>query len=206
VPAIAKQTGITGRVIDIHGEAWRAEPRRPGDGQAKARPACCDYCCPGCTRLDRWVASLGGYASARYIGLCAEARQSTSSPGEQWRYLEMAQAADEEHAAGAGRWLAREIELANARSAREARRAALKAAEDAAADCLQRVTEIQLAVQQISERLPADPDFSTGQGLSSAEVSRGLLAAMGLADPQSGRYEEPLPPVGDLARSIGLRQ
>jgi hypothetical protein len=45
--------------------------------------------------------------------------------------------------------LAREIELADARSAQAAR----KAAEDAAADCLQRATEIQLAVQPITALL-----------------------------------------------------
>ena len=185
------------RVIDLHGAAW-AEPRRPGSGQAKACAAC-GYCCPGCTRLDKWVNSLGGYAGAQYIALCNEAREAASSPGEQWRYLEMAQAADEEHAASAGKWLASAIELANGQAAR-------KAAEDAAAACLRRATEIQLAVQQISERVPAGPDFSAGPHLSSNEVTHGLLTAMGLAGPQPSRHEEPLTPVGDLARSIGLKR
>jgi hypothetical protein len=112
---------------------------------------------------------------------------------------------DAEHAAGAGKWLAEAIELGNARRERETGQTARKAADEAAAACLKRATEIQLAVLQLGERMPADPDFSTGPRLSSAEVTHGLMAAMGLADPMPRRHEEALPPVGDLARQIGLR-
>jgi hypothetical protein len=205
VLSLSAQAGITGRVIDLHGEAWRAEPRRPDSGQTKACAACAP-CCPGCTRLDKWVNSLGGFASARYIGLCNEAREATSSPGEQWRYLELAQAADEEHAASPGRWLAGQaIELANARSAR---RASMRAAEAAAATAvLKRSEALELAVGQLlaDPRLAGTPGFSAGAGLAAAEVASELRIAMGMANRPPTEYEASMPPVGDLAHMIGLR-
>jgi hypothetical protein len=160
-PTVSAQAGNPGQVIDLHSGAWRTEPRRPGAGQAKARAACCSYCCPDCTRLDRWVNGMGGYVSTRFIALCNEAREMAGISG-QWRYLEMAQAADEEHAATADGHLAAELELANARSAR----AASRRGEDEAAALLQRVDEIQLAAGRLSEhpRLAADPHFGSGPG------------------------------------------
>jgi hypothetical protein len=207
MPAIAEQAGTGGQVLDLHAEAWRDAPRRPGSGQAKACAAC-DYCCPGCTRLDKWVGSLGGFASARYIALCNEAREATSSAGEQWRYLELAQAADEEHAASPGRWLAGQaIELANARSAR---RASMRAAEAAAATAvLKRSKALELAVGE----LRADPRVARVMdaaledlGLSTAEVAMELRASMGLEARPATSYEAALPPVGDLARMIGVKR
>ncbi len=192
---ISAQAGTGGQVIDLGAAPWRTEPRRPDSGQAKACAAC-DCCCPGCTQLDKWVNGMGGYASAPYIALCNEARESTSSPAEQWRYLEMAQAADEEHAASPGRWLAQEIELANA--------AASRRADAAATACLQQSTEIMLAVDE----LRADPRVARAledPGLSAAEVAMELRASMGLEARPATSYEAALPPVGDLARTIGLR-
>jgi hypothetical protein len=195
VLSLSAQAGITGRVIDLHGEPWRTEPRLPSGGQATACAACAP-CCPGCTRLDAWVGSLGGYASARYIGLCNEAREATSSPGESWQYLEMAQRSDEEHAASPGRWLAEAIELANRQASRRA--------DAAAAACLQQSAEIMLAVDE----LRADPRVARAledPGRSGAEVATELRASMGLEARPATSYETTLPPVGDLARTIGLR-
>ena len=47
--------------------------------------------------FDAWVASLGGFASTRFIALCREAREM-AGPGGQWRYLDLARAAEEEQA------------------------------------------------------------------------------------------------------------
>lgn len=112
MPTIAEQAGIAGRLIDLHGELWQTEPPRPDGGQAKARAACCPSCagydkwvCSSCARYDKWVYGMGGYASRRYTELCAEAR-ATAGPGGEQRYLDMAMEADEEHATGAGKWLA----------------------------------------------------------------------------------------------------
>jgi hypothetical protein len=187
-----------GLVIDLHAEAW-TEPLRGKVHPAVRRGTCCPYC----TRLDRWVNSMGGYASARYIALCNEAREATSSPGEQWRYLEMAQAADEEHAASPGRWLADAIELANARGAR----AASRHADAEAAAVLQRVDEVKLAVDRLSEhpRLADDPYIGSGPEMSVPEIALRLRIAMGIDGRLPSRYEESLPPVADLARTIGVR-
>jgi hypothetical protein len=57
---------------------------------------------------------MGGRDSARYRSLYAEALEFAGPDGLP-DYLDMARQVDEEHAAGAGRWLAAEIELANAR-------------------------------------------------------------------------------------------
>ena len=101
---IHAQAGITDCVINLHGGAWQEE-----------RTACS----PDCARFDKWVTGLGGITGSRFAALCTEARE-TAGPGGMWRYLDMAMSLDEEHAAGAGKWLAEAIELANARSAREA--------------------------------------------------------------------------------------
>ena len=101
VSSIGGQVGVTDRVIDLHGQAWQEQ--RAG-------------CCPDCARFDRWVAGLGGITGGRFAALCTEARE-TAGPGGMWRYLEMAMSLDEEHAAGAGRWLAEAIELAEVRGA-----------------------------------------------------------------------------------------
>ena len=77
----------------------------------------------------------------------------------------------------------------------------------AAAACLQRATEIQLAASRLLEhpRLAADPDFSTRPAVSSAEVALELKASMGLADRPPAPYEAGMPPVADLARLIGVK-
>jgi hypothetical protein len=98
--------------------------------------------------FDAWVANLGGFTGARFRALHNEALEF-AGPGGYSAYLDMARAVDEEHAAGAGEWLAAETELANARSAREA--------EAAAAAALRRATEIRLAAAALRDdpRLPA---------------------------------------------------
>lgn len=201
--AISQQAGLSGRVIDLHGEPWQSPPRSPDTGPAATRQACC----PDCVRYDRWVATLGGYASSRYIALCNEAREMAGHAG-QFRYLNLAREVDEEHAAAAGGWLAREIELANAESTRRAEQAARQAAENAAAGILQRGNEIKLAVQQLHDhpRLAADPDFSAGPGMGSAEIAHCLRMAMGLTSRPQTPYEESLPPVADLGRRMGVRR
>jgi hypothetical protein len=199
VRTIAEQAGVARRVVDLTAAPWQKDPPLAERRQAKARAECC----PGCGGFDRWVATLGGFAGERYIALCNEAREMAGPDGQQ-RYLEMARAIDEEHAASPGKWLAA-IELGNAEREREAGHAARQAADAAAAACLQRATDIQLAVQHMGERLAPEPDFSTGPSLSSAEVTHGLMAAMGLADPRPRRHDEALRPIGDLARQIGIR-
>lgn len=157
-------------------------------------------CCPDCARFDQWVASIGGIAGRQFAALRAEALEFAGPDGYS-AYLAAAQAIDEEHAAAAGRWLAREIDLANAESTRQA-------AEDAAAAALEQADEIKLAVERLRDhpRLAADPDFGAGPGMGSAEVAYGLRVAMGLANRPSTPYEESLPPVADLGRRIGVRR
>jgi hypothetical protein len=108
----------------------------------------------------------------------------------------MAQRSDEEHAASPGRWLAEAIELANRQASRRA--------DAAAAACLQQSAEIMLAVDE----LRADPRVARAledPGRSGAEVATELRASMGLEARPATSYETTLPPVGDLARTIGLR-
>lgn len=102
------------------------------------------------------------------------------------RYLEMARRVDVAHAAGAGRQLAAEVELANARAA-------------AASD------EVRLAVAQLSDYLGPEPDFGTGAEVSPAEAADQARAMLGLARRLPDAYRAQLPPVAGLAHEIGLR-
>ncbi len=121
-----------------------------------------------------------------------------------WRCLDMT----------AGRWQAREtrltneIELADVRSARGAEQAARKAANAASAAALHRAEEILLAGGHLSThpRLAADPGFSTGPDVSSAEIGLELRASMGLAARyEAGLSEAGLSEVGGQGKTIGLR-
>jgi hypothetical protein len=148
--------------------------------------------------FDQWVASLGGYASRRFRAVHDEARQFGGAGGYAG-YLDMCKGLDEKHAAGAGKWLAAEIELANAREAR-------RRGEEAAAAALARSTEIRLAAEQLlADPRLAEPDLSTRAPMGRAEIDLELRAALGLANRAPTAYEAMLPPVGDLARTIGLR-
>lgn len=51
----------------------------------------------------------------------------------------------------------------------------------------------------------ADPDFSTRPPVSRAEVDVELRAALNLASRSPALYREMIRPVGDLARTIGLK-
>lgn len=147
--------------------------------------------------FDAWVAGLGGYASQRFRKLHDEARE-LAGPGGYWQYLDLARQVDEEHAAGAGRWLAA-VELANAREAR-------RRGEEAAAAALRRSAEIKLAAEQLlADPRLAGPDTGPRAGLTRAETDLELRAAMGLAARAPTEYEAMLPPVSDLAAAIGLR-
>lgn len=199
MPDIAAQAGIAGRAIDLHGEPWRTEPRRSGGGQAEARAACCPSCaeydkwvCPSCARRNRWVYAMGGYAGRPYLELCAEARRTAGRDGEQ-QYLDMCMKRDEE----------RSIELANARSAREASRRA----DAAAAACLRQSAEIQLAMDELRTHpaVAAVLEGSAGPDLTRAEIESGLRTAMGLTAREPTPYQASMPPVDDLAHAIGLR-
>lgn len=121
---ISEQAGTGGRVINLASAAWRdkgSEPVPPGAARMMADLA----------RLDEWVGAMGGYAGRRFNELYREAVEFAGPDGAT-SYLDMARSLDEEHAASAGKWLAEAaIELANARSAREAAR--------------QRVNEIRFA-------------------------------------------------------------
>lgn len=99
------------------------------------------------------------------------------------------------YAAGEGRWLA-ELEPMTAQMA-----------EAAATGLAERSAAIQLAVGQLlsDPRLAGDPDGDAGPGMGSAEIGLRLRAAMGLAGKPPTEYEASMPPVGDLARTIGLR-
>lgn len=156
--------------------------------------ACCGYCCPGCTRLDRWVNGMGGFAGAQYIALCREAREVAGPGMAAWRYLELAQQVDEEH----------EIELADAASAR----AASRRADAAAAACLRQSAEIQLAMDELRTHpaVAAVLEASARPDLTRAEIESGLRTAMGLAAREPAPYEVAMPPVSDLARQIGIRR
>jgi hypothetical protein len=190
VTTIFEQAGADGQVIDLHGATW-TEPRPSGGGQAKDRPACC----PACARDDEWADSLGGYSSDQYIALYREAVEFAGEGGTT-QYLDMCQSLDREHAATPGKWLAEAIELVAARRA-----------DAAAAAVLERVNEIALAVDQLAEdpRLADGPDFSTRPPMGRAEVDVELRAALGLAVRAPTVYEAMLPPVGDLARAIGVK-
>lgn len=150
-------------------------------------------------RFDKWVAALGGYASRQFRALHDEAREF-GGPDGYWPYLDLARQVDEEHAAGAGRWLAEAVELANARTAS-------RRAEAAAAAALQRSAEIQLAAAEVlaDPRLSGDPDFGGRPQMSPAETAHEVRALLGLARRAPSAYEAQLPPVADLARAIGVR-
>jgi hypothetical protein len=99
------------------------------------------------------------------------------------------------YAAGEGRWLA-DLEPMT-----------VQMAEAAATGLAERSAAIQLAVGQLlsDPRLAGDPDGDAGPGMGSAEVGLRLRTAMGLAGKPPTEYEASMPPVGDLARTIGLR-
>jgi hypothetical protein len=145
-------------------------------------------------RWDRWAASLGGYASPRFDALYREAIEFAGVDGCVG-YLEMAMEQDE----------AREAHKRD-RGARVRAEVARRATERAAAAALQRATEIKLAVDDLAEHLHlADPDFSSRPPMGRAEVDVELRAALGLAVRAPTAFQAMLPPVGDLARVIGLR-
>lgn len=219
MPTISAQAGITGRVIDLHAGVW-TEPDRHGGGRAEDRGACCEDCAP----FDRWVASLGGYASRPFLSLWDEAREF-AGPGRCMEYLDMARAIDEgrlidlvsseeqaavQNAENAGmvRELVRRLDAAA--SARRRRAAEIQLAEDQAAieTCLHRSAEVKLAMDE----LRADPRVArildadlSGPDLSPAEVTLELRASMGLVNRPPSQYEAGMPAVGDLARAIGVR-
>jgi hypothetical protein len=147
--------------------------------------------------VDRWVAGMGGYAGARYGALRAEALEFAGADGCA-EYLDMARQIDEEHAAGAGRWLAAEIDLANTR-------AASRRADAAATAVLRRSNEIELAAQRLTEHLGPEPDFSTRAEASPAEAADEVRAMLGLARRLPDAYRAELPPVAGLARAIGVK-
>ena len=146
-----------------------------------------------------------------------------------WRYLDMARAIDEgdviemafgQEQAGAQRAgdaeLVRELvrRLDAAAAARERRSAEIRLAQDQAAieECLGRVDEAQHALDQ----LRADPraarildnslgDALEGPGLSPGEVATEMRARLGLMPRPATAYQAWLPPVGDLARQIGVK-
>jgi hypothetical protein len=202
---ISAQAGVTGRVIDLHAGTWRPEPDRPA------------ACCQDCAGFDTWVRGMGGYASRPFLALYAEARE-LAGPDHCMGYLNMVRAGDEEHvidlASGEERdaAIARELmhRLGAAAAARHRRSAEIRLAADQAAveACLRRSAQIKLA----ADELRADPrvarildDSLAGPGLSPAEVGLELRASMGLAARARTPYEAGMPPVADLARTIGLR-
>jgi len=187
---ISGQAGGDGQVIDLAQAAWCEVP--PFAARILADKA----------KFDAWVNAMGGFASKRFTELYCEAVEF-AGPAGITSYLDMARSIDEEHAAGAGKWLAEAVELANARTAREATRRT----EAAAAATLKRVTEIKLAADRLASdpRLADGPDFSTRAPMGRAEVDLELRAAMSLATRAPGAYREMLPPVGDLAVMIGVK-
>jgi hypothetical protein len=146
--------------------------------------------------FDHWVAGMGGYASDRFTALHGEALEFAGPDGYS-AYLTMAQALDEGHAAHSAR-----------RQAGRRARAAARRTEEAAAAVLERSTEIRLAMDELlaHPRLADAPDLSAGPPLTAAEVALELRASMGLATRPPSLYEASLPPVADLARTIGLRR
>ena len=211
--ALTAQAGIPGRVIDLHGATWRED-----------RASCCE----DCAGFDRWAASLGGYASARYRALYAEALEF-AGPDRCAEYLNTARAIDEgnviEMAFGqeqasaqrtGGAEMVRELvrRLDAAAATRERRSAEIRLAQDQAAieECLERVDEAQRAMDQ----LRADPraarildnslsDTLEDPGMSPVEVAAEMRARLGLMPRPQTRYEAEMPPVSDLARQIGIR-
>lgn len=148
--------------------------------------------------FDKWVTAMGGYGSAQFAALHREAREF-ADPDGYWAYLDMARQIDKEHEAAPGRWLSREVELANARVAR-------RRGEEAAAAVLRRSTEIRLAAEQLlADPRLAGPDLSAGPEMSPSEIALELRAALGLASRAPAEYVAKLPPAGDLARTIGIR-
>lgn len=145
--------------------------------------------------FDAWVAGLGGFTSERYGDLRREAIQF-AGPAGCARYLQMAMELDEDYA---------EWKTARAAARRRAREA--RAAEAAAAAVLERSAAVLLAMGELRAhpRLAADPDFSTGTGMSSAEVALELRASLGLANRAPTAYVASLPEVDGLSRRIGLR-
>lgn len=144
-------------------------------------------------RFDRWVAGLGG---ERYGALYREALEF-AGPDGCFDYLDMARRIDEDHQA-----LKRERAAARVRAAVARRRIEL-----AASAALERATEIQLAADDLlsDPRLAGEPDFGTRPERSRAEVEAALRFAMGLANRAPTEYQRMLPPVGDLARLLGVK-
>jgi hypothetical protein len=138
-------------------------------------------------RYDRWVENLGGSSSERYRALYREAFEFVGGDSCM-SYLQMAMEIDEDHEA-------------------HKRGRAAGCGQAAAAAALQRATEIQLAAETLlsDPRLAADPDFSTRPPMGRAEIDLELRAAMGLANRAPTIYEAMLPPVGDVARIIGVK-
>jgi hypothetical protein len=186
VTTISEQVGAAVQVIDLASAAWREMPLFAVRIMADK------------AKFDSWVATLGGFAGARYGALRREALEFAGPDGAA-SYLDMCQRIDEEHAAGAGRWLAEAaIELANAKNAREAMRREVGARYGW--DDLAAVVELSA-----DPGLLDGPDFSTRAPMGRAEVDLELRAAMGLVNRPPSVYESSLPPVADLARMIGLR-
>lgn len=141
--------------------------------------------------LDRWIESLGGPTGERYGALYSEARELAGD--QSWAYLEMAQAIDESWVPG--------------QALAEAGRETARRTEEAAAACLQHVSEVQLAAARLAKSVSLaeglDPD--AGPGLSSPEITLRLRVAMGLADRPPTLYQASMLAVSDLARTIGVR-
>jgi hypothetical protein len=150
-------------------------------------------------RFDRWVASLGGYGSERYAALLGEAYEF-AGPDGLVSYLEMAREIDAAHEAHKRDRAARGLAIVRAEAARRAGNAAASAT-------LRRCNEIRLAADVLlaDPRLADAADFTTRAGMTRAEIDAELRAAMGLAARAPSAYETQMPPVGDLARAIGLR-
>ena len=126
-------------------------------------------------RIDAWVGKMpGAFAGRQFAGLYREAVEMAGPRGA-WRYLDLVREIDEGWVPGEALVeLAAEVELANARSTREATRRA----GDAAAAVLQRVDDIRLAVDALSAhpRVAMALDSGAGPGLSGAEVALELRA------------------------------
>jgi hypothetical protein len=145
--------------------------------------------------FDAWVAGMGGYAGERFAQLRREAL-AFAGPDGYSDYLDMARALDEYDAA-----------LGRRRQAERRAREVTRRTEEAAAAVLERSTELLLAARQLSEdpRVSGEWDLGAGPGMTSAEVALELRFALGIAGRAPTAYMASLPPVGDLARTIGLR-